>query len=674
MRDQTLWLQRAGFKWGQARGRGSFWRTQAEALALSVLAYVLTLVLAGIAGPPWAELVSVASIGCYIWAAWRLAPGQGSWPRRAARLLGWALLAALAGGLVGWALFVVVPHPRPLLGVDASAIAITPATAVLSSLLVVMPLFGVARVLLRLRDAARTRLRWQLSLSYLLVSALVTLVVYLVVGLYLGVSSLSIEPALLEPALAAERAAATLEPLVQAGVTPETLRAVMAGLLDGSVRVPVPAGSAVSDAGTQPALSGVRRVAVLEYHDTLKAVIAAVPDEPAPAMLDALAPVLAQARAGGCVSGRPAAGTLPDTAVCPLRNQRGQVDALVVVETIYAEPGAQFGAALGRVIALTTTVLAAAVTSLLLASVVVLLAASALGYLLARRVTRRVEQLAQATEALAAGNLDRRIAVERADELGRLAGDFNLMAARLAEREQALLVERQRALQLLEGNRRLVANISHELRTPLATLRGYLEALEASHGAQLPAHDMRVIHGETQRLTGLIEDLFTLARAEEQRLPLTIEAVDVIALVRGLVDTYAPLARREREIEVLAVLPASLPPVAADRMRLEQVLHNLVQNALRHTPPGGIVAFEATASDTDVTIVVADTGVGIAPEELNLIFERFYRGDASRARETGGAGLGLALVRELVAAMGGRVHASSSPGHGSRFGIILPLY
>lgn len=184
---------------------------------------------------------------------------------------------------------------------------------------------------------------------------------------------------------------------------------------------------------------------------------------------------------------------------------------------------------------------------------------------------------------------------------------------------------------------------------------------------------MSVIQGEMRRLTALIDDLFTLARAEAQQLPLTVETVDAAALIRRLVDMPAPLARRERQVELVAALPDELPPVRADWARFEQVLLNLIQNALRHTPPGGIVAFEGAAADDGVTLAVADTGVGIPAEELELIFERFYRSDSSRARETGGAGLGLALVRELVTAMGGSVSAESTPGRGSRFSVVLRL-
>lgn len=211
----------------------------------------------------------------------------------------------------------------------------------------------------------------------------------------------------------------------------------------------------------------------------------------------------------------------------------------------------------------------------------------------------------------------------------------------LEEREAAITAEKDRAERLLQANRRLVADVSHELRTPLATLRGYAEVLETEHGHEIPERDLAVIQGEINRLTSLIEDLFTLAR-------------------------------RERQIEIVTALPPELPPVKADRARLEQVTLNLLQNALRYTLPGGIIAVQGSADDGVVTLTVADISVGIPPEETELIFERFYRSDRSRARESSGAGIGLALVKELVGTMGGSVAVESTLGRGSRFSVALP--
>jgi two-component system sensor histidine kinase BaeS len=352
-----------------------------------------------------------------------------------------------------------------------------------------------------------------------------------------------------------------------------------------------------------------------------------------------------------------------------LLDDRGVPIAMLLVES-RIDSVAQFRAAMNRILTIVLLNTSAALSSLLVALLGILLMAGGSGYYLARGLTQRLERLATITGDLTAGDLARRIDVDAADEIGRLSADFNTMAARLQEREAALTVERDRAERALQANRRLVANVSHELRTPLTTLRGYLEALE-QEVAQVPAHDLAVMQGEVGRLTALIEDLFTLARAEAQQLPLTLEAVDAGAVVHELTATLAPLARRERQIELVTALPADLPRVHADRARLGQVVLNLLQNALRYTLPGGIIAVEGSAGDGVVTLAVNDTGVGIPPEELPLVFERFYRSDSSRARESGGAGLGLALVRELVTAMGGSVDVQSTPGRGSRFSIAL---
>jgi signal transduction histidine kinase len=437
--------------------------------------------------------------------------------------------------------------------------------------------------------------------------------------------------------------------------------------------VPASPGLALDQVRDQLNVQAVRRITLLRPDGTVLASAGAerfAPGQPLPPADETdLALPLEHARPGGCVAGRPSDGPVADLAVCRIAGPDGSA-AVLLIETP-VELGSQWGLSIARIVSVTLLGTNLALVIALMVVVVVLGLALGGGYLLARRLTRRLEDLAAATGALAAGRLDPPVPVDRRDEVGRLSADFNAMAGRLREREQALLAEKERAERLLAANRRLVADVSHELRTPLTTMRGYLEAMELSHGDLLPAHDMRVIQGELSRLTRLIEDLFTLARADAQQLPLTIAPVDAAALVRRLGDALGPLARRERQIELVDALPPALPPVCADGARLEQVLLNLLQNALRHTPPGGIVAFEGRAEGGQVTISVADTGVGISAEELPLVFERFYRGDPSRARETGGAGLGLALVRELVTAMGGSVSAESTPQRGSRFSVTL---
>jgi signal transduction histidine kinase len=373
---------------------------------------------------------------------------------------------------------------------------------------------------------------------------------------------------------------------------------------------------------------------------------------------------------------------------------------------------------------------AASIAVLALSSVFAFLSATAVGYLLSRRLVARIERLGHGVEVFAQGNLSGRVEEGPSDEVGQLARRFNAMADRLARTVADLESARSRADSALEAKRELVANVSHELRTPLASIRGHVESLlmreaaDAADGAASPppmrndvaathaappsrradagthaqarpgdaaraAHAesalasgadssevgayLRVIEREADQLGRLIDDLFLLSTAEAGALPLAIEPVDLGGVVEETALALRPIAQRERRITVVAELAPDLPRAQADRQRVAQVLANLVRNALRHTPEGGIIALRARSGDSAVELSVEDTGEGIPPERLPHLFERFYRGDAARDRASGGAGLGLAIVRELVEAMGGEVSVDSTPGQGSRFTVRLPL-
>jgi two-component system, OmpR family, phosphate regulon sensor histidine kinase PhoR len=173
-------------------------------------------------------------------------------------------------------------------------------------------------------------------------------------------------------------------------------------------------------------------------------------------------------------------------------------------------------------------------------------------------------------------------------------------------------------------------------------------------------------------LSTLVDELLALARAEAGELRIELASVQAGAVVEEVWNSLAPLARRERQITVVREVAADVPPVIADRQRLAQVLLNLVRNAITYTPSGGIVSIVLQrAGDDHVELVVADTGIGIPKEDLDRVFDRFYRTDASRARASGGFGLGLAIVRDFVTAMGGTVTAESTVGEGSVFHVTL---
>lgn len=248
-------------------------------------------------------------------------------------------------------------------------------------------------------------------------------------------------------------------------------------------------------------------------------------------------------------------------------------------------------------------------------------------------------------------------------------------AAALAAARAEAVAERARAEMADRSRRDLVLNVSHELRNPLATIRAHVDTLRGD-GHDEPASEDRkryldVLNRETERMSLLIDELLTLASAETGTLQLDVASVDAAEVATQVHDAMAPLAWRERHIQLLCQTDGATN-VMADRGRLVQVLMNLVRNAITHTPEGGMVAIEVKPLEAaSVEVSVSDTGPGIAAEDTEKIFERFYRTDASRSRATGGFGLGLAIAKEMVVAMGGRLSVASSPGEGSRFTVTL---
>ena len=248
-------------------------------------------------------------------------------------------------------------------------------------------------------------------------------------------------------------------------------------------------------------------------------------------------------------------------------------------------------------------------------------------------------------------------------------------AADLAAARAEAATEHARAELADRSRRDLVLNVSHELRNPLATIRAHVDTLRGD-GAEEPSEDDRrryleVLNRETGRMALLVDELLTLASADTGTLQLAVAPVNAAEIATQVHDAMAPLAWRERHIQLLCNTDGA-PSVMADRSRLAQVLMNLVRNAITHTPEGGLVAIEVKPlDDGPVEVSVSDTGPGISAEDTEKIFERFYRTDASRSRATGGFGLGLAIAREMVDAMGGRISVNSTPGQGSRFSVIL---
>ncbi len=236
--------------------------------------------------------------------------------------------------------------------------------------------------------------------------------------------------------------------------------------------------------------------------------------------------------------------------------------------------------------------------------------------------------------------------------------------------------ERDTVAALLRARRELIAAVSHDLRTPVATMRAYLESLTTrwqDQPGEQTSRDLDVAYHEVLHLQGLVDDLFSLARADVGKLTLRRAPLDVAALLERVVAATAPHAWQVGRVTVAAQTPPNLPRALADERRMEQILHNLVQNAVRHTPPGGLVALSATPEGNMLAVMVRDTGSGIRREDLPHIFDRYFQAaSASGSRSAGGAGLGLALVKEWTEAMGGSVAVASEPGAGSCFTVRLP--
>jgi signal transduction histidine kinase len=287
-------------------------------------------------------------------------------------------------------------------------------------------------------------------------------------------------------------------------------------------------------------------------------------------------------------------------------------------------------------------------------------------YFLAESMSRSVRLVMNAAGRLAEGKADERVPVQSADELGRLASAFNQMADRLAEAS----AQQQR---VENARRELIAAVSHDLRTPLASIRAMVEAV--NDGVVRDPETVRrylvSVQSETQRLGALIDDLFELSQIEAGALKLQLARASLEDVVSDTLESMDAQARL-KGVALSGKVEGTLPPVYVDTRKFQRVLYNLVQKAIRHTPADGAVTLIAREWGNEVEVQVADSGEGIAERDLPHIFDRFYRGEPSRSRDTGGAGLGLAIARGIVEAHGGRIWAESNAGRGSRFFITLP--
>lgn len=295
--------------------------------------------------------------------------------------------------------------------------------------------------------------------------------------------------------------------------------------------------------------------------------------------------------------------------------------------------------------ALWLAVLIAGLTALLLALV------------FAHTLLTPLHTLKAAAEQMEQGNLGQRVCIKGKSEIATLAHAFNTMAESLSRSEQA--------------RRNLVNDVAHELRNPLMNIRGYLELLV--EGVLKPTPDtLSSLYEETSLLSRLVADLQDVSLAEAGQLHLALQPVELAEVVSQTVQIIQPQAEQKHLALHMHLLP-DLPCIEADPERVAQILRNLLRNAITHTPTEGEISITAYRSQAWVHISVQDTGSGIAPEHLPYLFERFYRADPSRTRATGGTGLGLAVVKQMVQAHGGQIAVTSQQGQGTCFTFTLPV-
>ena len=278
--------------------------------------------------------------------------------------------------------------------------------------------------------------------------------------------------------------------------------------------------------------------------------------------------------------------------------------------------------------------------------------------LVSRRVLAPVSALGAAARRLGQGDLSQRVPTSSRDEIGQLGSTFNSMAE---------------ALEKAERNRRnMMADAAHELRTPLSNIQGYLEAMRDGL-LQPDSATIDTIHQQVLHLARLVEDLRLLALAEAGVLSLNLQPDSLEEVIRRSVEAFRPRAEVKSVSISLEVSP-ELPLVPMDRTRIAQVVGNLLENAIHHTQEAGQVTVLAEVIESSTArVTVSDSGEGVVPEDLPYVFERFYRVDPSRTRDTGGVGLGLTIAKQLVEVHGGTIRAESISGKGSRFIFDLPL-
>ncbi len=285
------------------------------------------------------------------------------------------------------------------------------------------------------------------------------------------------------------------------------------------------------------------------------------------------------------------------------------------------------------------------------------LVALLIGVFLSRTLTRPIRELTEATHAVAKGELGAQVSVRSKDELGELATSFNQMSLDLARSTEA--------------RKQMTADVAHELRTPLSLIIGHADAVH--DGVLKPTrNNFEIIRDEALRLDHLVEDLRMLSLADAGELSIVIQEVSARKLLNDVRTTYQQIAA-QKKITINLDIPSDIRTLKVDPGRMTQVLTNILDNALRHTPPDGQINVSARNVEAGVEISIKDSGPGVGGEDINRIFTRFYRADEARSRDIGGSGLGLAIARSIVQAQDGKIWAESEPGQGLTIYIKVPV-
>jgi len=291
----------------------------------------------------------------------------------------------------------------------------------------------------------------------------------------------------------------------------------------------------------------------------------------------------------------------------------------------------------------------------------------AISLIISKTLLSPIQGMTKAAEAMADGDFSRKIKVESEDEIGLLAKTFNDMAMQI----ETMLEELKNAEML---RREFVANVSHELRTPLTNIRSYAETISDDQAIPQETEEefLRVIINESDRMTKIVQDLLELSRFDSGASVLSFEEFSVENAVR---DVYAAIAleARKRGHVLNLELEWKLPNIKGDRAKIEQVLMNIIANALKYTPDGGTIDIYGGRSGSNIWIKIVDTGIGIPAEDLARVFDRFYRVDKARSRESGGTGLGLSIAKEIITKHGGDIEIESKQGIGTSVTLTLPI-